>query len=152
MKLTTKQETFCQNIALEEMNQTQAYRNAYNTKNMKPETIHNNAYKLLQNSEVATRINKLKTDLQEKTINKIVYTREQSFKVFDDNIKSLKERLNEVLKDKEMSLKDKAYLENALRKNIKEQEEQKAKLWSLYVDKKEIAVKTYEQWLDELEE
>ena len=80
MKLTLKQETFCKEYISNGGNATQAYKKAYDCKKMKETTINNNAYKLLQNNEIATRIKELKKPLQEK----FEYTMEQSFKKFEE--------------------------------------------------------------------
>lgn len=80
MKLTLKQETFCKEYISNGGNATQAYKKAYDCKKMKETTINNNAYKLLQNNEIATRIKELKKPLQEK----FEYTMEQSFKKFNE--------------------------------------------------------------------
>ena len=57
--LTAKQEKFCQNL-LSGMNQTEAYKNAYDCDNMQIETITNNAYQLTKNSDIATRLSELR--------------------------------------------------------------------------------------------
>ena len=57
--LTAKQEKFCQNL-LSGMNQTEAYRDAYDCDNMQIETITNNAYQLTKNSDIATRLSELR--------------------------------------------------------------------------------------------
>jgi hypothetical protein len=72
-KLTPKQEAFCQSIA-DGLSQSDAYRLAYNTANMKPETVQNNAYNLMQNSEITARVKELKSKLESKQL----WTREQS--------------------------------------------------------------------------
>lgn len=59
MKLTAKQEKFAQLVA-KGSDHSSAYREAYDTKNMKDETIWNNAYKLSNVNDVATRIDSLK--------------------------------------------------------------------------------------------
>lgn len=56
--LTHKQEKFCLEY-LKDRNASRAYRTAYNASNMKEATIQNNAYKLLQNNDIATRLKKL---------------------------------------------------------------------------------------------
>ena len=53
--LTAKQEKFCQNL-LSGMNQTEAYKNAYDCDNMQIETITNNAYMLSKNSDITARM------------------------------------------------------------------------------------------------
>lgn len=63
-KLTIKQEKFC-NKYLECGNASEAYRFAYDCSRMSDNTVWNNAYQLLQNSEVATRIDYLKNHLAE---------------------------------------------------------------------------------------
>lgn len=63
-KLTIKQEKFC-NKYLECGNASEAYRFAYDCSRMGDNTVWNNAYQLLQNSEVATRIDYLKNHLAE---------------------------------------------------------------------------------------
>lgn len=80
MKLTSKQETFCKEYITNGGNATQAYKKAYDCKKMKETTINNNAYKLLQNNEITTRLKELKKPLQEK----FEYTMEQSFKKFEE--------------------------------------------------------------------
>ena len=80
MKLTLKQETFCKEYISNGGNATQAYKKAYDCKKMKETTINNNAYKLLQNNEITTRLKELKKPLQEK----FEYTMEQSFKKFEE--------------------------------------------------------------------
>jgi hypothetical protein len=73
MKLTAQQEKFAQALA-DGMSQADAYRTAYNASNMKDATIQNNAYKLMQNNEVATRVAALKDALASKAL----WTREKS--------------------------------------------------------------------------
>lgn len=77
VKLTIKQENFCQEYLLNG-NATQAYKNAYNCSKMKDTTINNNSYMLLQNSEIIARLKELQQPLQEK----FSYTVEDSFKNF----------------------------------------------------------------------
>jgi phage terminase small subunit len=62
--LTAKQERFCREYVVC-MNASEAYRRAYSTENMKEATVNNNAYKLLQNNDISTRINELKQDIEE---------------------------------------------------------------------------------------
>jgi hypothetical protein len=59
--LTDKQENFARAIALDGMNQSDAYRSAYNTENMSESTIWNEAYLLASHREVSKRINELRT-------------------------------------------------------------------------------------------
>jgi len=146
-------EVFSNYYALENRTQHESYCLTYpkQAKNSSRETIDCHASNLMKNDKILTRIAYLKKTLEEQTIKEIVYTRQDSFKVFDENVRELKIRLKEIANDTELSFKDKIYLENMLRKNIKEQEEQKAKLWSLYVEKKALNVNMPEDWLDELD-
>lgn len=80
MALTLKQETFCKEYISNGGNATQAYKKAYDCSKMKETTINNNAYKLLQNNEIATRLK----DLQEPFQKRFEYTMEQSFKKFNE--------------------------------------------------------------------
>jgi phage terminase small subunit len=61
--LTPKQETFAKNIVLEEMNQADAYRAAYNAENMADDTIYTEASLLCSNPKVAKRMQELRDSL-----------------------------------------------------------------------------------------
>jgi len=63
--LTPKQEKFCQ-VYIETGNASEAYRQAYNTENMKPETINVAASQLLDNYKVSTRIAGLQAEHRER--------------------------------------------------------------------------------------
>ena len=54
-ELTEKQERFC-NYYLDTGIMSEAYRMAYDTSNMKPETVHRSAYSLMQNPKIYARI------------------------------------------------------------------------------------------------
>jgi phage terminase small subunit len=60
-KLTQKQELFCQ-AYVETGNASEAYRRAYNAKNMKNETLWPAASKLLADYNVSTRVDELKAE------------------------------------------------------------------------------------------
>ena len=62
--LTPTQEAFG-NKYLETGNASEAYRHAYSTDRMKPETINNSGYKLLQKGEIRARIAYLRDNLAE---------------------------------------------------------------------------------------
>ena len=63
-QLTPKQELFC--IKYVEIGYaSEAYRIAYNCENMKPETVWNNASKLLDNTKVAARVAELQAEYAE---------------------------------------------------------------------------------------
>ena len=85
MALKEKQEVFCQAI-VSGMSQADAYRSAYNAEKMKNETIQNNAYKLMQNNEVSTRIQELRGEVQAT----FKFTRDAYLKALLDNIELAK--------------------------------------------------------------
>lgn len=59
-KLTAQQDKFAQAIALEDMNQADAYRSAYNTSRMSDETIWVKASNLAKQDKVRVRITELR--------------------------------------------------------------------------------------------
>ena len=90
--LTHKQEQFCQNI-ISGMTQHDAYKNAYDAKNMSNKSIDENASKIMKNAKVAPRIAELKTlatfIATQKTSQELIWTREMSIKallsIYEDN-------------------------------------------------------------------
>lgn len=73
MKLTSKQESFCQAIA-SGMNQSDAYRSAYNAGGMKNASINVKASQLMADGNVPVRVEELRNELA----NKALWTREDS--------------------------------------------------------------------------
>lgn len=73
MTLTAKQEAFCQAVA-SGMNQSDAYRSAYDAENMKAECINVKASELASGGKVAVRIAELKDEIAAKAL----WTREDS--------------------------------------------------------------------------
>jgi phage terminase small subunit len=65
--LTPKQEAFVQNI-LQGMNQADAYRSAYNCKNMSDNAIYVNASKLAADAKVTLRLKELRNELAKPSI------------------------------------------------------------------------------------
>lgn len=59
MALTQKQENFCL-AYIETGNASEAYRRAYSTGKMKPDTINENACRLLKSSKIAARIGEVR--------------------------------------------------------------------------------------------
>lgn len=82
MKLTAKQEKFAQEV-VSGATQADAYRRAYRTDKMKPETIYTNASELLKNRKVALRVQELKKELADKEL----WTRENSVKALINTYK-----------------------------------------------------------------
>ena len=77
MKLTAKQEAFCQAMATGRMTQADAYRSAYSAEGMKPKSVQERACVLAKHSKVAARIASLKQEVASKAL----WTREQSIEV-----------------------------------------------------------------------
>lgn len=75
VKLTAKQEAFCQAIA-DGLGQADAYRTAYDAADMKDATIYPHASRLMKNDKVAARIAELRAQVQEKQL----WSREMSVK------------------------------------------------------------------------
>lgn len=57
--LTEKQEKFCKAL-IETGNQSEAYRRAYNTENMKPESVNRKAVEMVQKVAIAARLDELR--------------------------------------------------------------------------------------------
>lgn len=65
MALTPKQEKFCQGI-VSGLNQSDAYRQAYSCEGMLDATINNNAYMLVNDSDIKARIEALRLPIAER--------------------------------------------------------------------------------------
>ena len=79
MKLTAQQEKFCQCVA-DGMSQADAYRAAYKVGKSKPETVIQNASRLMADSNVSARVAELRQALTEKAL----WTREQAVQALID--------------------------------------------------------------------
>jgi NH3-dependent NAD+ synthetase len=75
VKLTAKQEAFCQGIA-DGLGQADAYRMAYDADGMKDNTIYSKASVLMSDGKVTARVAELKAQVAEKQL----WTREMSVK------------------------------------------------------------------------
>lgn len=75
VKLTAKQEAFCQGIA-DGLGQADAYRAAYDAESMKENSVYVNASKLMKNAKIAQRVADLRSQVQEKQL----WSREMSIK------------------------------------------------------------------------
>lgn len=118
--MTPKREKFCQEI-VKGLTYSDAYRKAYNTKKMKDETINNNAYMLMQKSEIRARVEELKAKVEKKLTDELVYTAKQSFDMF------------KMLQDLALE-QSKPEINNALKA-----EEFKARLAKLLIERKELS-------------
>ena len=68
MKITAKQETFSKLVALDGLNPSEAYRQAYDTNPINQSSIHEQASKLMSNNKVKTRIKELSEAVTDKMI------------------------------------------------------------------------------------
>jgi transposase len=75
VRLTAKQEAFCQGIA-DGLGQADAYRAAYDAEGMKDNVIYARASELMKNGKVTDRIKELRSEVQEKQL----WSREMSVK------------------------------------------------------------------------
>lgn len=66
IKLTVKQENFC-NFYVETGNASEAYRRAYECRNMKPKTVSRKALELMENGIITAYIEKLREELKAKS-------------------------------------------------------------------------------------
>ena len=64
-RLTEKQEKFCQYYLDTDGNASEAYRMAYDTSNMQPNTVWNSASLLMDNPKVTQRINEIRIERAE---------------------------------------------------------------------------------------
>lgn len=125
MGLTAKQEKFCQGVA-KGLSYSDAYREAYNADNMKPETINRKAKELIDNGNITARLKELRGKIEEE----LKYSAKESFN-------KLKE------------LQDKAEFNGNINAAIKA-EELKGKLAGIYVEKKDVALHGYEEFLSKV--
>ena len=78
--MTPKQEQFAR-LYVETGNASEAYRQAYNTDNMKPETVTNEAYKLLQDPDISAMVDGLKEEARQRhavTVGDLLHELEQA--------------------------------------------------------------------------
>lgn len=122
--LTIKQEKFVQNL-IKGMTQREAYKNSYNAKNMKDETIDNKASKLFKKDELRARYDELVRRLEDNTIMNAQERMKWLTKVIKCDIKVKQEYDNEIKEyDPYMSDRLKAMdmlnkMDNAYQQNIK---------------------------------
>jgi phage terminase small subunit len=75
VKLTAKQEAFCQGIA-DGLGQADAYRRAYDAEAMSDSSIYPQSSRMMKNPKIAARITELRSAVQEKQL----WSREMSVK------------------------------------------------------------------------
>jgi len=141
--LSKEEEKFCQNIAIKQLSQYASYLDAYlnNEKDKwKRSIVDSRACDKMKKQKIMVRIKQLKDKIDNKMTDKIVYNREIAYNNFQEYLDILKKELKVALDSIELTEKDRAYIVNALSKTIKDMEENKSKLFGLFVDKKDIKV------------
>ena len=73
MELTTKQETFCQLVAIQQYTLTDAYIEAYDTEGMKQDSIYQLSSRLANQVKITSRIEALKLDISDKLASEVVW-------------------------------------------------------------------------------
>lgn len=125
MGLTAKQEKFCQGVA-KGLSYSDAYREAYNADKMSEKTAWENASRLAKNSKVTARLEELRGKIEEE----LKYSARESF----DKLKSL-----------QSMAEDSGNINAAIKA-----EELKGKLAGIYVEKKDVALHGYEEFLSKV--
>lgn len=85
MGLTPKQEKFCQ-LIVEGKSQAEAYRQAFDVKKSKPETVWENASRLMADSKVSARIDELRAEVTKE----IKFTIQDALKEFEEAQENLR--------------------------------------------------------------
>lgn len=90
MALTPKQEKFIQGV-VSGMTYSDAYRAAYNCVRMKPETVNNKAYELMQKGEISARVEKARAEAAKNAQWSLDLAVERVRKLNDEALSSLEE-------------------------------------------------------------
>ena len=106
-KLTIKQEKFCLEY-LKDGNASRAYREAYDTGNMKEATINRNAKALTDDNKIATRIDELRAKAEDDGIMSIKELQKFWSSVARNQLADDEPKLNDRLKASELLGKSKA--------------------------------------------
>jgi hypothetical protein len=77
MELTTKQESFCQLVAIQQKTLTDAYIEAYDTDGMKQNSIYQLSCRLSKQVKITSRIEALQATITDKLASQIVWNREK---------------------------------------------------------------------------
>ena len=114
-ELTSKQKNFCRNI-IEGKSLSAAYRQSYNTKNMKPETIRREAHRLSRNPNVATTVERLERKAEVVLVEKTIADRKEVLETLTQMMRgeletdSNKVRATQLLAQAHGILKDHAFV------------------------------------------
>ena len=86
MGLTSKQELFSKLVALDGLNPSEAYRQAYDTNPKLQSSIHEQSSKLMSNDKVATRIKELSEAVTSEIVANVAWTKERFIKEAEANL------------------------------------------------------------------
>jgi len=85
--LTAKQEAFCQAVVVG-MSQSDAYRKAYNAENMKAETVHEKASRLMADAKVRARV----AEIRAPVVEEVRYDLKQAMRECDEALKIARDK------------------------------------------------------------
>ena len=118
MKLTTKQESFCQLVAIQQYTLTDAYIEAYDTDGMKQDSIYQLSCRLSKQVKVTSRINELRDSVTSELVADVAWTKARFIKEAEANLSQSRDlgqmnpantslqligRVTQILEDKPMN-------------------------------------------------
>ena len=86
MKLTTKQESFCQLVAIQQKTLTDAYIEAYDTDGMKQDSIYQLSCRLSKQVKITSRINELRDSVTSELVADVAWTKARFIKEAEANL------------------------------------------------------------------
>ena len=86
MGLTTKQESFCQLVAIQQYSLTDAYIEAYDTDGMQQNSIYQLSCRLSKQVKVTSRINELRDSVTSEMVANVAWTKERFIKEAEANL------------------------------------------------------------------
>ena len=91
MELTTKQESFCQLVAIQQKTLTDAYIEAYDTDGMKQDSIYQLSSRLANQVKITSRIEALQATITEKLASEIVWDKARIVNELSINVELARE-------------------------------------------------------------
>ena len=86
MELTTKQESFCQLVAIQQKTLTDAYIEAYDTDGMKQDSIYQLSCRLSKQVKITSRINELRDSVTSELVADVAWTKARFIKEAEANL------------------------------------------------------------------
>ena len=118
MELTTKQESFCQLVAIQQKTLTDAYIEAYDTEGMKQDSIYQLSCRLSKQVKITSRINELRDSVTSELVADVAWTKARFIKEAEANLSQSRDlgqmnpantslqligRVTQILEDKPMN-------------------------------------------------